>query len=348
MRYVDYFGTLGPACSDVSTLQKLFSAGMTGVRLNLSHSSLPECEEWIHALDEASKDHLVKRKLLIDLQGPELRIGVLKQPLLLEEGKEVLLTEPYDEVSKPAIPVPKQVLWALRRGNRVLLDDGKIMLEVYDFVSRNDEQIEEEQCPTGGRIACRIIRGGVLNSRKSIAVKGCKIDLPTLTAADIRNLGMARQYGVTGVMLPFVRNRQDLVNLRNALRQASCETIKIYAKIENEDGVEQLETLLDACDEVVIARGDLGNSVSLCRLPSIQEQIAITCRQHQKKYMVVTQMLASMERSAVPTRAEVSDIYHAIRQGASSLMLTGETAVGDYPVEAMQVLVATARTALER
>lgn len=347
MRYVDYFGTLGPACCDVVTLQKLFSAGMTGVRLNLSHSSLAECEEWIRALDEASKERLVKRKLLIDLQGPELRIGVLKSTLVLQEGKEVFLTEPYDDGVKDGIPVPKQVLWELRRGNRILLDDGKIMLEVYDIVTRDNEQVEDDQCPTGGRLACKILRGGSLSSRKSIAVPGVKIELPTLTAADIRNLGMAKQYGVTGVMLPFVRSRQDIVNLRNALTQAGCENIKIYAKIENQEGVNQLETLIDACDEIVIARGDLGNSVSLCQLPCIQEKIAITCRQHQRKFMVVTQMLASMEHAKVPTRAEVSDIYYAIKQGASSVMLTGETAVGEYPVEAMQVLVTTARTALE-
>lgn len=344
---MDYFGTLGPACADRVTLKAMFDAGMTGVRLNLSHSNLNDCEEWIAALDAASSERLVKRKLLVDLQGPELRCGVLKKELMLAEGKTILLAEPFDEAAGDCIPVPKQVLWELKKGQKLLLDDGKILLEVFGFANREGEMLQQETCQKGDRVVCNILRGGVLTSRKSIAVPGCEISLPTLTSSDIRNLGMSRKYGVTGVMLPFVRGRQDLVNLRNVLREANLSHIKIYAKIENQQGVKCLEELVDACDEIVIARGDLGNSIDLCHLPKLQEQIGITCRQHNRRYMVVTQMLASMEHAAVPTRAEVNDIYQAVKQGASSVMLTAETAVGQYPVQAMQVLVRTAQTALE-
>ncbi len=343
---MDYFGTLGPACCKKEVLKEMFEAGMTGVRLNLSHSNLNECEDWIGQLDLASEGRVNSRKLLIDLQGPELRIGVIKTPLTLEEGKEVILAEPTDASKGEMIPIPKQVLWELEKGNRILLDDGKILIEVIEILDQENQPTNETKCSFGGRVLCKIIRGGILTSRKSIAVPGCKIELPTLTASDIKNIGMAKKYGVTGVMLPFVRGRQDLVNLRNALMQAECSHIKIYAKIENLDGVKQLETLLDACDEIVIARGDLGNAIDLCKLPRLQEEIAKVCQSYGKNFMVVTQMLASMEHNEVPTRAEVSDIYHAVKQGASSVMLTGETAVGDYPVKSMKVLVDTAKTAL--
>ena len=347
MRYMDFYGTLGPACCTKEVLKEMFEVGMTGVRLNLSHSNLNECEDWIGQLDLASEGRLTNRKLLIDLQGPELRIGVIKGNLLLEEGKEVLLAELTDTPEGEFIPVPKQVLWELTRGNRILLDDGKLLIEVKEILNRENQPVMDEKCSLGGRILCKVIRGGNLTSRKSIAVPGCKIELPTLTASDIKNIGMAKKYAVTGVMLPFVRGRQDLVNLRNALMQADCSHIKVYAKIENLDGVKQLETLLDACDEIVIARGDLGNAIDLWRLPRLQEEIAEVCKNYGRNFMVVTQMLASMEHSAVPTRAEVSDVYHAAKQGASSVMLTAETAVGEYPVKAMKFLVETAKTALK-
>ena len=346
MRDMDYFGTLGPACADRATLKAMFDAGMTGVRLNLSHSNLNDCEEWIEALHEAGRERLVKPKLLIDLQGPELRCGVLKNALSLVEGETVLLAEPFDEAGEACIPVPKQILWELSKEQKILLDDGKLLLEVSGFTDRNNLPVVKERAENGDRVVCRVIRGGVLTSRKSIAVPDCEISLPTLTPSDIRNIGMARKYGVTGVMLPFVRGRQDLVNLRNVLVEANLSQIKIYAKLENQKGVSCLTELVDACDEIVIARGDLGNSVDLCHLPKLQEEIGITCRQRNRRYMVVTQMLASMEHSAVPTRAEVNDIYQAVKQGASSVMLTAETAVGEYPVQAMEVLIRTARTAL--
>ena len=196
------------------------------------------------------------------------------------------------------------------------------------------------------KILCRVIRGGRLSSRKSIAVPGLELHMPTLTEDDNKNIKDAAKYGVTGVMLPFVRNRDDLVNLKEALLNVGLDDVKIYAKIENMDGVNKLPSLIEACDEIVIARGDLGNAVGLVNLPAIEEDIARTCREHNRAFMVVTEMLASMIHKAVPTRAEVMDIYSAVRLGASSVMLTGETATGDYPKEAMDVLVSTSKSAL--
>ena len=190
-----------------------------------------------------------------------------------------------------------------------------------------------------------VLRGGMLASRKSIALPGLDLHLPPLTAADRDNLALAREYGVTGVMQPFVRCRADLQALREALDENGGTEIRIFAKIENREGVAHLEELLPAADEIVIARGDLGNSGPLWELPALQKTIAAACRSAGKPFMVVTQMLASMERSPVPTRAEVSDIFNAVLDGAASVMLTGETAVGAYPVDAIRYLAQTVREA---
>ena len=169
--------------------------------------------------------------------------------------------------------------------------------------------------------------------------------MPTLTDSDLKNIGLAAEYGVTGVMQPFVRNKEDLLTVREALEKAGAAHIEIFAKIENLQGVAALEELLPYCDHVVIARGDLGNAMPLWKLPGMQKEIAAKCRAAGKPFMVVTQMLDSMHERAVPTRAEVLDIYNAVLDGAASLMLTGETAAGKFPVESMEYLVKTGEEA---
>ena len=166
-----------------------------------------------------------------------------------------------------------------------------------------------------------------------------------LFRSDRENLRLARDYGVTGVMQPFVRGREDLEAVRAALDQAGGRDIRLFAKIENLDGVEKLAELIPAADEIVIARGDLGNSGPLWKLPALQKRIAAACREAGRPFMVVTQMLASMEQNPVPTRAEVSDIFNAVLDGAASVMVTGETAVGKHPVAAMEYLAGTVREA---
>lgn len=216
-----------------------------------------------------------------------------------------------------------------------VIDDGKILLKVIEHASDEPRDIK-----------CKVIRGGRVIQRKSIALPGLTIPVPTLTEADKENLKVAKEYGVTGVMLPFVRNRKDLQNLRAELHKNGADDIRIFAKLENLQGVEILPELLEEADEIVIARGDLGNAVDLWKLPVLQKEIARECRKAGKPFMVVTQMLASMETRAVPTRAEVCDIFNAVLDGAASVMLTGETAVGRYPVEAMAYLIKTSEEAL--
>lgn len=314
----EIYGTLGPACARTGTLEQMLRRGMTGVRLNLSHVSLREAAGPLEALSAAAARCGARPKLLIDMQGPELRVGALPEPLPLKEGERVALA---------SLPLPGAVRAALAPGQELLLDDGKLLLicEAAD--------------------AARVLRGGVLKSRKSVALPGKEIRLPALTESDRANIAAAKACGVTGVMQPFVRCREDLRELRAALAEAGGEGIRLFAKIESREGAKRLPELLEEADEIVIARGDLGNAVPLWELPALQKRIAAACRAAGKPFMVVTQMLASMEHSPVPTRAEVSDIFNAVLDGATSVMVTGETAVGDYPVETITYLTETVQAA---
>ena len=316
---IDLFGTLGPACENADVLGEMLQVGMTGVRLNLSHETLASAAPRLQHLREAERMTGISAKLLVDLQGPELRIGVLSSPIMLEEGDTVLI--PDD------IPVPNLVLEVLKTGQEVLLDDGKLLLTITK----------------PGQAVVR--RGGMLHSRKSIALPGLELNTPALTNEDLENISFCSEYGVTGVMQPFVRSGEDLRTLRDALDQAGCSALRIYAKIENLRGMERLPEILPQADEIVIARGDLGNAMPLWELPTAQKKIAAVCRAAKKPFMVVTQMLASMEHSPVPTRAEVSDVFNAVLDGAASVMVTGETAVGEYPVSVIRYLADTVNAA---
>ena len=331
---IDIFGTLGPSCSDESTLEKMFAEGMTGIRINLSHIALCDCIDEIQMIHSAAEKCQVSPKILIDMQGPELRVGQIGSPIELNEGDTVTFVKDEIDLSgKDRINVPKEVLAHLAPGMDVLLDDGKILVTV--------ESVHETYAEA------KVRRGGILTSRKSIALKDAKVDLPAMTNEDVENIKTAKDLGIYGVMQPFVRSREDLLEVRRILDENGCSDFKIFAKIENKDGMKNISAFMDVCDEIIIARGDLGNSMPLWELPGAQKHIAKQCRAVGKPFMVVTQMLSSMEHSKVPTRAEVSDIYNAILDGASSVMVTGETAVGEYPVEVIRYLKKTAEEALK-
>ena len=343
---VNLYGTLGPACGSEKVLAEMFSLGMTGMRLNLSHVTLAESGELIGKMNRAAEKCGVKPQLLVDLQGPELRTGTVAEPVALRNGDIVEICEISENVKagrSTKIMLPELTLPYLVPGQEVLLDDGKIHLKIVEnpvsMPENRGEEIEKKRC------FAKVLWGGLLKSRKSVALPGAKIYPPTLTKADLENIKIAKEMGVTGVMQPFVRDHRDLECVKKTLREAGAEDIRLFAKIENMDGVRKLEELFPAADEIVIARGDLGNAMPLAKLPCAQEEIAAQCRKHGRAFMVVTQMLASMEHRAVPTRAEVSDIFRAVQQGAASVMLTGETAAGEYPLEAMEVLVDTVREA---
>lgn len=326
MGRVRIYGTIGPACKDKEILKQMFMEGMDGVRLNLSHTSLEEASALIESLYSAARESAVKPELLIDMQGPELRIGYLKAPLMLAEGSLIRTGD---------IPLPADVKKALEEsdpGQEVLLDDGKILLETRSSPDLHGNGLH-------------VVRGGMLESRKSVALPGRAFRTPAVTENDRDQLKRAKEYGVTAVMQPFVRSKEDLLEVRSALKDAGCNDVRLLAKIENREGINSLNELIPHCDEIVIARGDLGNAMELWELPAAQKHISAVCREAGRDFMVVTQMLDSMIRRQVPTRAEVSDIFNAVIDGASSVMVTGETAAGDHPVLAIRYLYRTVREA---
>jgi len=324
---MDFYATLGASCAARETLSAMFREGMTAARLNLSHTGLADCAPLLATFSAAAEETGVSPRLVIDLQGPELRVGRLDEPAELPEGGEIIL-------GAGGVPVPQTVLEAAQQGDRISLDDSALLLEVC-------------ACERGA-LRCRVLRGGTLQSRKSLAILGRETDAPALTAEDRENLALAGRFGVTDVLQPFVRGAEDVQIVREALVQAGLPSVRIMAKIENRRALDRLDEIIDAADELCIARGDLGNAIPLWELPRLQKEIAARCRGKGRPFCVATQLLWSMQERTVPTRAEVLDIYNAVLDGASGLMLTGETAVGRHPVDAMRYLVRTAQSALDK
>ena len=314
-----YYATLGPSCCDTAALAALLRRGITGFRLNLSHTPLAARTDWIAALHEAERKTGLRAQLMIDLRGPEVRIGDMPVPLPLAEGAAVTLGAD--------IPVDGDVLDALRPGMTVLLDDGAMALTVVD----------------GG--VCRVTRGGTLTGHKSLTLEGVDLRRPALCEADLADLSQAAALGVNAVMQPFVRSAGDLRVVRQTMAENGLADAELFAKVENQPGLDALPDWLALCDVVTIARGDLGSSLPLERLPAAQKHIAALCRSRGKPFLVVTQLLHSMIDHPSPTRAEVLDIYNAVLDGADCLMLTGETAQGRYPLESADWLIRVAQEA---
>ena len=314
-----YYATLGPSCCDTAALAALLRRGVTGFRLNLSHTPLAARTDWIDALHEAERKTGLRAQLMIDLRGPEVRIGDMPAPLPLAEGAAVTLGAD--------IPVDGDVLDALRPGMTVLLDDGAMALTVVD----------------GG--VCRVTRGGTLTGHKSLTLEGVDLRRPALCEADLADLSQAAALGVNAVMQPFVRSAGDLRVVRQTMAENGLADAELFAKVENQPGLDALPDWLALCDVVTIARGDLGSSLPLERLPAAQKHIAALCRSRGKPFLVVTQLLHSMIDHPSPTRAEVLDIYNAVLDGADCLMLTGETAQGRYPLESADWLIRVAQEA---
>ncbi len=323
----EIYGTLGPACTGQDTLEQMFRAGLTGMRLNLSHTGLAESKSLIENFKRAADVVGVKPQLLIDMQGPELRIGSLED-MQLQKDMQVLLATDKQIEDAVVIPVPETVLQAMGIGDEVLLNDGRIALTVWE---KSEEYVRAV-----------VQRGGILSGHKSIKIIGKDVELPVLTPHDIENIRMAKEYGVTGLMQPFVKDGADLVQVREVLKAHDADHIKIFAKIENMVAVKHLDSIIQEADVIIIARGDLGNDMELWELPAVQKDIEEVCNKAGKPFVVVTQMLASMETNPVPTRAEVSDIFNAVADGAYGVRITGESAVGKYPVEAVKYLANTA------
>ncbi len=342
IKAVELFGTIGPACSSGIILEDMLREGMTGIRLNLSHAGLKESSGMLEAFGNARDKAGVKADLLIDLQGPELRSGLLAEPLFLNEGDRIIFTSSAHPGDKE-IPLPDEILGAVQPGDHILLDDGSIDILVSGCTDagRDVEDSSDVLCAPG-----TVVRGGELGSRKTVRIPERDIRMPVLTSEDLRNLHEAQKYGVTAVMQPFVTSGSELAKVRKVLAENALGGARVFAKIENRTGAQMLEDIADCADMIVIARGDLGSDVPLWELPALQKDIAMRCRRRNKPFLVVTQMLTSMITNPVPTRAEVSDIFNAVGDGASALMVTNETAVGRYPAQVIRYLKRTADMAM--
>ncbi len=335
---IQLYGTMGPNCQTKDVFTSMLMEGMAGIRLNLSHSSLEKSRSTIEAYSEACRSLHVPMKLMIDMHGPEQRTGSREKPLLMQQEEEVLLTNDPCGPSSCAISVSPLILNSIELHDHVLLQDGLIELEVIQKKPRSPAGIDTLS------FQCKVLHGGILHSHQSVKICSKEVYGPLLTQEDLHNLDLARQAGVTAVMQPFVRRGEDIRAVRSALQERHIQA-DIFAKIESREGIEHLDSIIQYADVIVIARGDLGNSMPLWELPAAQKKIAAQCIAAHRPFMVVTQLLHSMIHSPVPTRAEVSDIYNSVLDGASYLMVTGETSVGQYPVQVMHYLSKTVEEA---
>ena len=316
------YATLGPACMRRDILCAMLREGLSGFRLNLSHTTLAGCTPWLQEVSAAVKEVGVRPEIIIDMRGSELRMGALAQPIALREGDSVTL-------GRGGLPMEEDILAALRVKQEVLLDDAAIALTV-------------EHCGRASAL-CRCIRGGTLGSRKSITLPGIDLERPAVSCEDHADLALAADYGITGIMHPFIRSRRDMEQVRQAMAEHGIAHLTLFAKVEDATGLNTLPEWMDLADIITVARGDLGSNIPLWTLPRAQKEIACLCRRADKPFLVVTQLLAGMVDHPAPTRAEVSDIYNACLDGASALMLTNETAQGQYPLESVQWLLKVAR-----
>lgn len=318
--------TIGPVTSSKKNLIKLIKSGVNVCRLNFSHSTHEEHIEVIKNIREADKELGTHTAILGDLQGPKIRIGEVKNNNIeLVPGAEIIITtKPVmgtaEKVSITYQGLPQDV----KKGERILLDDGKLMFEV---ISTN---LKDE-------VKLKVIHGGYLSSKKGVNLPNTKISQPSLTEKDKEDLQVILEHDLDWIGLSFVRSARDIIELKHVISQNNKQT-KVVAKIEKPEAVDELEDIVRESDAVMVARGDLGVEIPMQDVPLIQKKIITTCLNYAKPVIVATQMMESMTENAAPTRAEVNDVANAVMDGADAVMLSGETSVGKYPfitVEAM-------------
>jgi pyruvate kinase len=321
--------TLGPASDSADRLRELVSSGMDAARLNLSHGTHEDHAARARLVREIEAEVDRPIALIADLQGPKLRIGELPEPVTLQRGDRVTVVA-EEFATDGDLPVSPAVIGeVLRPGHDVLIDDGLVRLHV-------------DAVESSGRAECAVVVGGRVTSHKGVNLPGVPLPIPALTRKDVSDLEFALGLDVDFVALSFVRSAADVRDLRALIEQAGSRA-HVIAKIEKAEGVDCLDDVLDAADAVMVARGDLGVEIGPALVPLLQKQIILSALERGKPVITATQMLESMVHSAEPTRAEASDVANAILDGTSAVMLSGETAVGDYPVEAVGYMDRIAR-----
>jgi pyruvate kinase len=319
--------TLGPATSTKAVLKDMIEAGVNVFRINFSHADYTDVSERIAMIRELNKENGFTTSILADLQGPKLRVGVMKEDVVVSKGDKITFTTAEDilgtasKVYMNYKEFPKDV----NPGERVLLDDGKLIFEVV----KTDKKTEVEAV---------VIQGGPLKSKKGVNLPNTKVSLPALTKKDIKDALFAIENKVDWIALSFVRTPEDLMLLQDLISKHSDHKIPIVAKIEKPEAVENIDKIVAYCDGLMVARGDLGVEIPAHEVPLIQKKLINRAKTARIPVIVATQMMETMITSLTPTRAEVNDVANSVMDGADAVMLSGETSVGSYPVEVIQTM----------
>lgn len=322
--------TIGPASNSPEVIRALIKAGLSVARLNFSHGSYSDHAHTVATFRQISQELDAPIALLQDLQGPKIRAGNLPAPITLEVGQQLELLPIAEWQNAPhTIPIDYPLLaQEARSGNRVLLDDGLLELVVLET--------------RGTATICEVVRGGILKSRKGVNLPDIDLSLPSMTAKDFEDLEFGLSQGVDWVSLSFVRKARDIEALKQTIRDRGYD-VPVIAKIEKPQALEHLDEIIAIADGIMVARGDLGVELSPEKVPLAQKEIIKKCNRHGIPVITATQMLESMIENARPTRAEASDVANAILDGTDAIMLSGESAVGKHPIEAVEMMVKIAR-----
>ena len=319
--------TLGPACSSKEVIKNMIDAGVNVFRINFSHADYTDVSERINIIRELNEEFGYTTSILADLQGPKLRVGVMKEDVVVSKGDVITFTTAEDILGTASRvymnykEFPKDV----NPGERILLDDGKLIFEV----TKTDKNTEVEAV---------VVQGGPLKSKKGVNLPNTKVSLPALTPKDIKDALFAIENKVDWIALSFVRTPKDLEELQDLIAKHSDHKIPIIAKIEKPEAVENIDKIVAFCDALMVARGDLGVEVPAEEVPLIQKKLIHRAKTARIPVIVATQMMETMITSLTPTRAEVNDVANSVMDGADAVMLSGETSVGNYPVEVIETM----------
>lgn len=317
--------TLGPASSNKDVMLKMIEAGVNVFRINFSHGDHETHKNTIKLIQEINNEYNLNVATLADLQGPKLRIGDVEEGAFLNVGDHIEFTTHKTKGTKEKVYMNYQAFPSdVKPGERVLLDDGKLMLQVLETNGTD-------------RVLAEVIQGGPLKSKKGVNLPNTAISLPCLTPKDIADLDVALACGVEWIGLSFVRNAQDVIELKERIQKSGKKAF-IVSKIEKPEAVVDIDNILSVTDAVMVARGDLGVEVPMQSVPLIQKMIVEKSHIKSKPVIIATQMMETMIENLTPTRAEVNDVANSVMDGADAVMLSGETSVGKYPVEVVETI----------
>ncbi|WP_018756080.1 pyruvate kinase [Paenibacillus terrigena] len=326
MRKTKIVCTIGPSSESLENTKKLILAGMNVARLNFSHGDFEEHGNRIKTIRQACQELNKTVAILLDTKGPEIRTGKLAvEPIELVQDEFITLTTEEILGDKDRISVTyEQLPNDVEVGSTILIDDGLIGLTVAEI--------------QGTEIKCKIVNGGTIKSKKGVNVPGVKISLPGITEKDASDIRFGIEQGIDFIAASFVRKASDVLEIRELLEKHNAQHIQIISKIENQQGVDNLDEILEVSDGLMVARGDLGVEIPAEEVPLAQKLMIEKCNRAGKPVITATQMLDSMQRNPRPTRAEASDVANAIFDGTDAIMLSGETAAGKYPVESVETM----------